>query len=265
MPYPTRLLIALIQGIAATATLQADPTIYHYDGDTLPTVGAYAGWFTTVGPGHPTGYYFGNTTWSSDGSSLAMNTSHSPSEGIWFGRTDGYFDPSNFSLADTAAGNWVRASIALSPGATEWSLYWYDASGYGSSFYFRNNGFDITFLGSPGGIAQGFFTPVADMTEFHTFTSYIIAGQVSYFFDNTYLGGGHALTGASNFLLMGDGSATDVSGSGTMFVNYLTIITAVGDNPPGSIPEPAAFAALAGLGVLGLAGSRSRGRTRRAQ
>lgn len=247
-----RPLLALAICTGTAAALHATSTTYHYDGDTLPTVAPYASWFTTVGPGHPTGYYFGHTTWNSDGEVLAMNTSREPSEGIWFGRTDGYSDPSGFSLANTADGNWVRTRVALAAEATEWSLYWYDLSGYGSSFYLKSNGFDYSYRNSPSGPVTTVFVPVADMTAFHTFTSYVIAGQVSYFFDNTYLGGGDALTGTSNFLLMGDGSAGDVSGNGTLYVDYLTIITAVGDTPPSSVPEPASAAALAGLGVLAL-------------
>lgn len=247
---------------ALSSPLHADPTTYHYDGDLQPSEGDYAGWFTTVGPNSQGISYFGHTTWSSDGDVLTMSTSYSPSEGIWFGRTSGYGDPSSFNLADTASGNWVRARVALAPGATDWTLYWYDASGYGSIIDFTDAGFTIYMLGSPGGTLQGFFTPVADMTSFHTFTSYVLAGQVSYFFDNTYLGGGHAVEGASNFLIIGDDSASTVSGTGSMLVDYMTIITAVGDTPPSSIPEPAAAGALAGLAVLGLGLTRRRRRGR---
>ena len=244
--------------LLVAASLRADPsgpTTYHYDGDLTPSQGVYAGWFTTVGPNTQGISYFGHTTWSSDGNVLAMNTSYSPSEGIWFGVGHNYGDWPGIALANTASGNWVRMNVALSPGATDWSLYWYDANGYGSSLYLKNNGFEYYYGGSTH------FQPVADMTAFHTFTTYVLAGQVSYFFDNTYLGGGAApLSGTTDFLLIGDGSASDVSGTGTMYVDYLTIITAVGDTPPSSVPEPAACAALAGFGALALAAFRSRRR-----
>ncbi len=138
---------------------------------------------------------------------------------------------------------------ALSPGATDWSLYWYDANGYGSSLYLKSTGFEYYY----GGATH--FQPVADMTAFHTFTTYVLAGQVFYFFDNTYLG-----DGAADFLLVGDGSATDVSGQGTTYLDYLTIITAVGDTPPSSVPELASAAALAGIASLGLGALRRRRR-----
>lgn len=256
----TRLRLAAgLAGVFTLATLAvAAPTTYHYDGDLMPSEGAYAGWFTTIGPNSQGISYFGHTSWQSNGEVLAMHTSYSPSEGIWFGRTGAYGDPSNFSLADTASGNWMRMRVALSPGATDWSLYWYDASGYGSSIRLLENGFEFSYLGSPGGELHTFFQPVADMTAYHTFTTYVIAGQVSYFFDGAYLGGGHAQTGLNNFLLIGDASATDVSGTGTMYVDYLTIITAVGDAPPSSVPEPSAAAMLAGLGALAFDALRRR-------
>lgn len=240
---------AFLSAIAALA----QPTSYVYEGDSLPTDGAYAPWFTTVGPGHPTGYYFGHTTWSSDGQVLSMNTSITPSEGIWFGVTDNYSDASNFSLAGTADGNLVRARLALAPGSSQWSLYWYDASGRGSSFYFEENGFSYYYRDALDQNTITHFVPVANMTTFHTFTSYVLAGQVSYFFDNTYLGGGLGLGGPGSFLLLGDGSATDVSGYGTLRVDSLEIITAVGASAESlaAIPEPSTYAAWAGLLTLG--------------
>ena len=57
----------------AAAALHAAPTTYHYDGELTPSQGAYAGWFTTVGPNTQGISYFGHTTWSSDGNVLAMN------------------------------------------------------------------------------------------------------------------------------------------------------------------------------------------------
>lgn len=246
------LALASLPALAA-ATLHGAPTTYHYDGDLTPSEGAYAGWFTTVGPNTQGISFFGNTTWSSDGNILAMNTSYSPSEGIWFGVGHNYGDSPGIALADTASGNWVQMRVALSPGATDWSLYWYDTNGYGSSFYLKSTGFEYYY----GGAAH--FQPVADMTAFHTFTTYVLAGQVSYFFDNTYLGGGAAPTsGSTNFLLIGDGSASDLTGSGTMYVDHLTIIAAVGDNPPTPVPEPASAAALAGFGALALGAARRR-------
>ena len=237
----------------SAAAVQAAPTTYHYDGDLTPSQGAYAGWFTTIGPNTQGISYFGHTTWSSDGNVLAMNTSYSPSEGIWFGIGHGYGDSPSIALANTASGNWVQMRVALSSGATDWSLYWYDANGYGSSLYLKSTGFEYSYGGAT------YFQPVANMTAFHTFTTYVLAGQVSYFFDNTYLGGGAAPTSASsNFFLIGDGSARDVSGIGTMYVDHLTIITAVGDNPPTPVPEPSSAAALAGFGAIILGAARRR-------
>ena len=266
MPLSRTRLLRLLAGTLATLSAAAglaQPTVYLYEGDTLPTEGAYAPWFTTVGPGHPTGYYFGHTTWSSDGHALSMNTSITPSEGIWFGVTGGYYDPSNFSLASTSDGNLVRARLALAPASSQWSLYWYDASGRGSSLFLESHGFSYSYRDSLDQNTITHFMPVADMTAFHTFTSYVLAGQVSYFFDNTYLGGGVALPGPGSFLLLGDGSATDVSGYGTLRVDSLEIITAVGASAPlAAVPEPSTYGALAGLLALGFVARRRPSRSR---
>ncbi len=245
---------ALLFAVAGAWVSRATATTYLYSGDTLPTVGAYAPLYTTVGPGHPSNYYFPGTTWSSDGDILTMNTTFG--QGIWFGRTDGYLDPSSFSLTNTAEGNLVRARLALAPNSTEWSMYWYDSSGYGSSFYFLNGGFQYY-------TAAGSTFVAADMTQFHTFTSYVLAGQVSYFFDNTYLGGGAAFTGASNFLLIGDSSASTISGTGSMRLDYLQIDVDLDGAapviaPPNPVPETGATAGLVAAALAGFAVRRRR-------
>lgn len=243
-----KLLAAAAFSVASFAS--ATPTTYHYDGNTLPTVGTYGTWFTTVGA-NAFGY-FPATSWSSNGSILTMTTV--PIQGIWFGHSTPSNDPtSTLNLATTAEGNWARARVALAPGATEWSFYFRDASGFFAGFYLKDDGFEYSTLDAPGGSRVTQFQPVADMTNFHVFTTYILAGQVSYFFDNTYLGGGPAVTGASNQLVLGDGSGSTPTGVGSMYVDYMTVITAVGDNPPSSVPEPSSAAWIAAVGALGLA------------
>ncbi|GAB5561367.1 MAG: hypothetical protein SynsKO_30140 [Synoicihabitans sp.] len=234
-----RTLFVLAGLLVSVRPLIAQSAVYHYDGDTLPTVGTYADWFTTVGPGHPTGYYFANTTWSSDGEVLTMNTVY-PGEGIWFGRTGGYSDPSvGFDLAGTGDGNLVKLRAALSSGATEWSLNFTDTDGYGGSFYLLSSGINYYYLDSVGGSLVTQFLPVADMTQMQTLTSYVLGGQVSYWANNQYLGGGAALSGnAANTLFIGDLSARDHSGTGSLLVDYLTVTTAP-TSTPSAVPEPA--------------------------
>ena len=242
--------IALCLALLATAALHATPVTIQYDGDLLPNQGAYAPVFTTIGPGGPVGYW-PTTSWSSDGDILRMTTA--PYSGIWFGRGTGYGDDPSFSLANTADGNLVSAKLALGANATDWSLYWYDASGYGSFFSFLNNGFEYT-------TTAGTTFVSADMTQFNTFTSYVLAGQVSYFFNNTYLGGGAAVTGGNNFLLIGDGSGSTPTGAGSMYLDSLKIITAVGADAPliaggpaaPSVPDNGAVTLLLAGSLLGL-------------
>lgn len=249
-------MVTAAAGVLLVNSAAADPTHYLYGGDLQPSEGPYAAWFTTLGPGHPTGSYFLGTTWISDGNALTMYTQHpndfsgATSQGIWFGRTDGYGDPSSFSLSPTSAGNHVDARLALGANSSEWSLYWYDTSGYGCGFYFLNNGF---YFGSFP------FHALADMTSFHTFGSHIYNGQAYYYLDGALLGSEPAASSISNFLLLGDGSAGDLSGYGSLRVDYLDIVTDAG---PAVVPEPGVVA-FSGLGLLWLGGRALRARTSR--
>lgn len=236
LPLPMRkhLLILLSLCAAAAPHLSATPVTFQYDGDSIPSVGVYADWFTTVGPGHPTGSYFIGTSWSSDGDVLTMTTRH-PSDGggslgIWFGRTSGYGDPSNFNLASTAEGNRVDVRLALAADSSEWSLYWYDTDGYGASLYLQNNGF--TYWTAAGAT----FVPRGDMTSFHTYSTHVQDGKVGYYFDGVLLTQGTAGTGLANFLLLGDGSATDITGYGSLRVDGMSVTVAAGVITPGTTP-----------------------------
>lgn len=246
----------LILGLALAGALnaKADPTLFMYNGDKTPAEAPYADWFTTIGPGHPTGSYFGGTTWSSDGDVLTMWTQHpndfpgATSQGIWFGRTDGYGDPSvGLNFAPTSAGNRVDARLALGAASSEWSLYWFDANGYEAAFYLLENGFEIYTTEATT------FVPVASMTSFHEYGSHIYNGQVVYYLDGVAVGEGSAYTGPSNFMLVGDGSAGSVSGYGSLRVDSLGITTSAG---PIVVPEPAC-GTLAAVGLAaGLLGRR---------
>lgn len=250
----TRHALALLGLLAVGSPLATAATTITYDGDLLPSEGAYAPLFTTVGPGHPTGGYFIGTQWYSDGDVLTIETRHpndypgATSLGIWFGRTDGYGDPSNFSLSDTHAGNRVDMRVALGANSSEWSLYWYDASGYGAALYLLDNGFNYYYGG------QTYFHSVADMTAFHTYSTQVYEGQATYYFDGALLGSGTAGTGLSNFLLIGDGSAGSVSGYGTMRIDSMGITLDAGAAPASSnVPDGGNSAlCLLGAAVAGL-------------
>jgi hypothetical protein len=147
------------------------------------------------------------------------------SQGIWFGRTDGYGDPSSFNLASTSDGNRVDVRMALGANSSEWSLYWYDASGYGAALYLLNNGFNFYTQNS------SYFVPVADMTQFHTYSTHVQNGLVNYFFDGNLLTSDAAIAGPSNFLLIGDGSAGSLSGYGTLLIDSMAITVEAGAAP----------------------------------
>ncbi|MBC8097001.1 MAG: hypothetical protein H7Y43_14435 [Akkermansiaceae bacterium] len=240
-------LFALAFSLAAIARLQADPVLFSFAGDKLPSESPYAPWYTTVGPGHPTGQYFVGTSWSSDGNILTVNTIHpndypgATSLGIWFGRTDGYGDPSSgLNFANTDSGNRIDVRLALGANSSEWSIYWYDGSGKGASFYFLDNGFHFYTA------TDDVFVPSTSMTSFHTYSSHVFNGTVSYYLDDMLLGSGAAPNGPGNFLVFGDGSAGSVSGYGSLLVDSMDITVSAGAAP---VPEPETNVLL-GLGAL---------------
>lgn len=239
----------LLLGLTAATLRAEDPVNYFYAGDLTPSEGAYAPLFTTLGPGHPTGGFFGGTTWSSNGSVLTMTTQHpndfpgATSQGIWFGIGYGYGDDPGINFADAVHGNNVTARLALAPASSEWSLYWFDANGYEAALYLETGGF--SYYTSAGTT----FVPVSDMTAFHTYSTQLFQGNVTYFLDGSLLAQSTAIaTGFPNFLLLGDGSASTVTGYGSLLVDSLSITV----NAGAPIPESATSAAwLAGAALAG--------------
>lgn len=224
--------------LAWASTASATPYTISYGGDATPDSPTYGPDFTTI--------VFSGTGWSSDGNILTMGTG--PGLGIWFGRGSGYGDEPSFSMASNTLGNKVEARVALGGGSTEWSLYWYDADGYVSAFEFLSNGY--TYYTAAG--TQ--FVANSDMTSLHTFASEMQGGQIAYYFDGALIGSGAATqTGFTNFLLIGDGSASTPTGTGSFQVDYLTINGESGPlSLPSSVPDSSATLLLVGAATAGL-------------
>ena len=218
----------------------------YYDGSYIPQ------------PGAPNFHWaiFGNT-WSSDGNILSLNTSLATG-GIWFGwhPSSGY---PGWSLGTDSTGNYLNIRARLAPGATEWSIYLHNGS-YMSNFYLLSDRFQFEVPNNGGGTTANIF---ANMNVFRNYQIWMKDGKVVYKVDNTVWYAGPALPSGTTILIIGDGSGSDISGQGTMQIDYATILTGADfASAPAmplaaNVPEPSSFL-LCGAGVLAAVRLRNR-------
>lgn len=191
---------------------------------------------------------FGGTGWSSDGDVLTLTTG--PSRGIWFGNANhasGYSVP--WQVGSSSEGNYLRVRARLAEGATEWSLYLYDKN------HFVGFGLDADALS--WSLPEGESSMAWDPTEWHVYEFLLKDGVVTYRVDESrvlYHGPAVASPVPTGFMVMGDGSGSTPTGTGSMLFDEVLYMT----SPDFEIvPEPAGVVML-GLGALGLAKRRSR-------
>lgn len=221
-----------------------------------PNTSTYGSLFSTT--------FYGGTGWSSSGGVLSMATAYEA--GVWFGTTrpgSGYNDISGFQLSDNTAGSSLSMTAALVEGATSWGAYFYDLDGY--SAYIGLN--DVSEDGQD--VRPGVWVYSADggvrvtddlfkINEFHKYEMHIQGGLVEYKIDDRTVliaasshtpSPGNQLPGLT---VIGDGSGSTKTGTGSMLIDHLVI-----NNAAGPVPEPAS-AVLGGLGVLCLGARRRR-------
>ena len=199
---------------------------------------------------------FGNN-WSSDGNILSINTTYATG-GIWFGWHPSFGYP-GWNLGTDSTGNYVNVRARLAPGATEWSIYMHNGS-YASGFYLLADRFQYGVPDTGGGTTANIF---ANMNVFRNYQIWMKDGKVVYKVDNTVWYAGPAQTSGTTILIIGDGSGSDISGTGTMQIDYATILTGADfASAPAmplaaTIPEPSSFL-LCGAGLLAAARLRIR-------
>ncbi|MDZ8118259.1 hypothetical protein [Pontiella agarivorans] len=205
-----------------------------YDASDLPDSNTLANPFSSI--------VFAGTGYSLNGGELTLTTA--PSAGIWFGNGNSIGHPTNWSLADSASGNYLKVRTKLAPGATSWSAYLADGSSYaGFTFNHSTVSYATDLAGSYNDV-----TNALDMTsDFHTFEFLLKDGNVTYRLDESivlYHGAAYASSEGS-FMVIGDGSGPTPTGTGSMIIDQVTYEA----GPTFSIPEPST------LGLVGCFGS----------
>jgi hypothetical protein len=226
----------LALSVLAAGTVSAAE--FSYDGSSTPDSPTFGPTFTTV--------VFGHTDWGSDGNVLTMNTAFG--EGIWFGAGYAYGDNPAWNLADNTTGNSLSLRARVSADGTEWSAYLADGSQF-AGLTFNNTSVQYQ-------TATALVTYPLDGTQFHTYGFLLKGGNVTYLVDGTTVYSGPSVASTGYIGLVGDGSATTISGTGSFYLDYATW-----DNTPvAPVPEPEQYALITLLACAGFAGWRRWGR-----
>lgn len=216
---------------------------------------------------------FGGTSMVAGGGQTVLTTSGSV--GVWYGNGAAYGDTPAWSLGTSSSGNYLSLTASFSANARDWSAYLYDRTHF-AAFAFAPTGCDGNAgscyaaapyagvsvshgtAGNPSTYAET-FVPL-DVTQTHTYEWLLKNGQVDYRIDGNvvYSGSAYAVApggwvGSTGLLVIGDGSATTLTGTGSMTILANAVDTAPIADHLAPVPEPASAALLlAGLGVLGL-------------
>lgn len=191
---------------------------------------------------------FGGTTWSTANNLLTLTTAHV--RGIWFGYGNhlANVNDAGFAISPNPSGSHLSLRAKLSDLATDWSMYIHDGTST-AGFLFQHD--RVTF-----GSADESFEVLMDTTDdFHHFEILLKDELVNFRIDGVSYGTGDnaVLSTANQILLIGDGSGSTPTGSGSMMIDHFIYNNEVG----AIIPEPTT-ATLLLMGSLVLAGRRSR-------
>lgn len=218
-----------------------------------------------------TSVVFGGTGMTADSGVLTLQTG--PGLGVWFGNGGLIGYTPGWSLANNADGNYLNVSLKLGPhtaqGPEDWNLYFYDGSGYEASMSLNPGtaagyvdgdtqyGFSI-FHADANGAGVSDFVPFDFSDAFHTVEVLMKGGLVQYRVDgHAYFTGAAYLAGPADLLVIGDGSGSTPTGTGTMLIDR--VVFEAGTARVAAVPLPAgAFLFLGGLAGLGATTRRGR-------
>lgn len=204
---------------------------------------------------------FTETGMASDGSVLTMSTS--AFRGTWFGNGTLIGQQPGWLFGSNTDGTYISIDVKLSPTAADWSLYFYDASGYAAAWLFNpagnysmptRPGVEFTYA-TAGNVGVAGYVDMDLSDDFHRFEVLLKGGMVSYAIDGMLVHTGAAFhTNSQQLLVIGDGSGSSPTGVGAMQVDHILIDTAPTFSALttiSTVPVPAGLPLLASALVAG--------------
>jgi hypothetical protein len=245
--------LALFGGVSL-CTVPVSAEVFTFFGEATPDASIVEGTNGATNAALFTTIRFGGTGWASEDGFLKLTTA--PSRGIWFGTSNGgYGDNSGLVLSDTSTGNRFLTTFLLTPGSQSWGFYFFDQDGFGASLQVEETdngqsrpGVWVSLAEDRVKVSDEFFNP----NVLHTFEAHVFDGEVLYRLDGEDVATGAAMpSGPAGLSVIGDGSGSTPTGSGSMWIDYLEIDNAAGAFSLTVIPEANAATALLGLLAFG--------------
>ena len=218
--------------IALLAGLTARGITIDYDASVPPDHSTLRTTFETQKDGG------GGPSWTAQNGELTITTvSHAA---IWFGNHPA-LGTVPWDVADSSDGNYASLRAKLAPNSTKWSFRFGDGSHIASLT--SDNG-SATYYRDTGSVSHSI-----DNSVYHTYSLFLVNGQVTYRIDGTPIYSGPAYPYAvSKLLYVGDtsGEPSGASGSGSLIVDHFFLQTHVSEEPlPAAAPALTEWAAAA--------------------